>query len=117
MTDKDESDRKERRTLPSSYQQRRAAGEVALTERHGRLTELMVFGLDAPVERFPNIAWGQPLSLEEAADALGIRRRNARQIYATPGFRKMLTAKIADLRASAHPRTSANDSQHDRHCE
>ena len=53
MIDEDEDETKERSTLPSPYKQRRAAGEVALTERHGRLAELMVFGLDAPDDRLP----------------------------------------------------------------
>jgi hypothetical protein len=108
MTDEDEGDSKERRTLPSSYKRRRAAGEVALTERHGRLAELMVFGLDAPDDRLPEVPAGQPLSLEDAATALGLRRRNARQIFETPAFRKMLTAKIADLRVGAYPRMIRN---------
>jgi hypothetical protein len=99
---------REPRNLPSLYKQRRAAGEIALTERHGRLAELVVFGLDALDDRLPEVAVGQPLSLEDAAAALGLRRRNARQIFETPAFRKMLTGKIADLRASAHPRMIRN---------
>ena len=51
---------------------------------------------------------GQPLSLEDAATALGLRRRNARQIFETPAFRKMLNAKIVDLRVGAHPRMIRN---------
>jgi hypothetical protein len=108
MTDEDVDEIREPRNLPSPYKQRRAAGEIALTERHGRLAELMVFGLDTPDDRLPEVAVGQPLSLEDAATALGQRRRNARQIFETPVFRKMLTAKIADLRASAHPRMIRN---------
>ena len=50
------------------------------------------------------VAVGQPLSLEEAAEVLNLRRRNARQIFATPAFRKLLTAAIADLRSGAHAR-------------
>ena len=68
----------------------------------------MVFGLDALDDRLPEVAVGQPLSLEDAAAALGLRRRNARQIFETPAFRKMLTAKIADLRVGAHPRMIRN---------
>jgi hypothetical protein len=75
------------------------------SEIEGRL---MVFGLDALDDRLPEVAVGQPLSLEDAAAALGLRRRNARQIFETPAFRKMLTAKIADLRVGAHPRMIRN---------
>jgi hypothetical protein len=108
MTDQDDDETKRRRTLPSLHKQRRAAGEVALTERDGRLAEIMVFGLDSPDDRLPDVAVGQPLSLEDAATALGLRRRNARQIFETPAFRKILTAKIADLRVGAHPRMIRN---------
>ncbi len=68
----------------------------------------MVFGLDAVNDCLPEVAAGQPLSLEDAATALGLRRRNARQIFETPAFRKMLTAKIVDLRVGAHPRMIRN---------
>jgi hypothetical protein len=107
MTDEADDETRKRR-LPSLHKQRRAAGEVALTERDGRLAEIMVFGLDALDDRLPEVAVGQPLSLEDAATALGLRRRNARQIFATPAFRKMLNEKIVELRTSAHPRMIRN---------
>ena len=94
--------------MPTAYKQRRAAGEVALTERDDRLADVMVYGLDAPDDRLPEVTVGRPLSLEEAATALGLRRRNARQIFATPAFRRMLNEKIIALRTSAHPRMIRN---------
>jgi len=90
--------------LPSEYKRRRAAGEIALGERHKRLAELMVLGLDAPADRLPSVEPGLPLSLEDAADVLGLKRRNARQIFGLPAFRKLLTSAIADLRMGAHAR-------------
>jgi hypothetical protein len=107
MTDEDKDETRQR-NLPTSYKQRRAAGEVALTERHERLAEIMVFGLDAPDDRLPEVAVGQPLTLEEAAVALSLKRRNARQIFGLPAFRKMLNEKIVELRTSAHPRMIRN---------
>jgi hypothetical protein len=108
MTDEDEDEAQRRRTLPTPYKQRRAAGEVALTDCDDRLADVMVYGLDAPDDRLPEATVGRPLSLEEAATALGLRRRNARQIFATPAFRKMLNEKIIALRTSAHPRMIRN---------
>jgi hypothetical protein len=55
MTDEDDDETRER-SVPSLHKQRRAAGEVALTERDGRMAEIMVFGLDAPSNRLPEVA-------------------------------------------------------------
>ena len=87
--------------LPSGYKQKRAAGEVALGERHRRLAELMVFGLDRLDSRLPGKPIGQPLSLDDAAVALGLRRRNARQILASPGWQKIYAELLADVRTGA----------------
>jgi hypothetical protein len=45
---------------------------------------------------------GVPLSLDQAADVVGIRRRNARNLSKTPIFAKALAKANADLRNGAH---------------
>jgi hypothetical protein len=50
----------------------------------------------------------EPLSLEQAAAALDIRRRNARQIFATTAFRRLYAASIADVRSGVHARMVHN---------
>jgi hypothetical protein len=44
------------------------------------------------------IARGTPLSLEHAADLVGIRRRNARQLFQAPLIQRTLAAKLQALR-------------------
>ena len=40
----------------------------------------------------------EPLTLEQAADLAGIRRRNARRLSATPFFQKRMAEAVRDLR-------------------
>jgi hypothetical protein len=103
MTDDAENEDKPR-TLPSPYKRRRAAGELELGERHKQLAELMTFGLDRLNSTLPNRLIGQPLSLDDAAAVLGLRRRNARQILASPGWQKIYAALLADVRTGAKAR-------------
>ena len=88
MTD-DAANEDKLRTLPSEYKRRREAGDVELGERHKQLAELMTFGLEDIDNRFPDKPIGQPLCLDDAAAVLGLRRRNARQILASPGWQKI----------------------------
>jgi hypothetical protein len=92
------------RTLPSEYKRRREAGDVALGERHKQLAELMTFGLEELDNKFPDKPIGQPLSLDDAATVLGLRRRNARQILASPGWQKIYAQLLADVRTGAKAR-------------
>jgi hypothetical protein len=88
----------------TAYKQRRAAGDVAFGERHKRLAELMMFGLDGPSLRLPGVNPGRPLSLEEAARALGVKLRNARQIFRTPGFQALYAELRNEVRTGATAR-------------
>ena len=88
MTYEDESDSKERRTLPSSYKQRRAAGEVALTERHGRLAELMVFGLDSPDDRLSEAAGGAAVKPRGRGHGPGSKAAQCATDFRDAGFQE-----------------------------
>jgi hypothetical protein len=103
MTDDAENEDKPR-TLPSPYKRRRAAGELELGERHKQLAELMTFGLEGLDNKVPDKPIGQPLSLDDAAAVLGLRRRNARQILASPGWQKIYAQLLADVRTGAKAR-------------
>src|SRR5271166_5272797 len=96
MTDNAENEDKPR-TLPSEYKRRREAGDVELGARHKQLAEDMD-------SRFPDKPIGQPLCLDEAAAVLGLRRRNARQILASPGRQKIYAQLLADMRTGAKAR-------------
>jgi hypothetical protein len=101
----DEADNEDKpRTLASPYKRRRAVGEVELGERHKQLAELMTFGLEGLASRLPDKPIGQPLSVDEAAAVLGLRRRNARQILASPGWQKIYAELLADVRTGAKAR-------------
>jgi hypothetical protein len=86
------------RASPTSYKQRRAAGAVELTPAHTRLAEYMVFGTNHARAKRLGFRIDEPLTLEQASDVLGMRRRNARQIFRLPAFRSLLASLIADLR-------------------
>lgn len=45
---------------------------------------------------------GQPLTLVQAADLVGVRRRNARRLAQTPIFQRALAKAAAELRSGEH---------------
>jgi hypothetical protein len=88
----------------SAYEQARANGKVALTEQHENMCELMIYGTDSARAKRLGVPLNEPLKLEQAADALDIRRRNARQIFEAPGFRALYARKLGELRDSGRAR-------------
>jgi hypothetical protein len=68
------------------------------------LAEPMTFGLEGLDSRFPDKPIGQPLSLDDAAAVLGLRRHNARQILASPDWQKIYAQLLADVRTGAKAR-------------
>ena len=92
----------------TAYKQRRAAGEVELGPVAQLLCEYMVHGTAHSRAARLGLPTNEPLSLEQAAAVLDIRRRNARQIFATPAFRRLYAASIADVRSGAHARMVHN---------
>jgi hypothetical protein len=88
----------------TAYKQRRAAGEVELGPVATLLCEYMVHGTSHPRAERLGLPPNEPLSLEQAAAVLDIRRRTARQIFATMPFRRLYAASIADVRSGAHAR-------------
>lgn len=77
-------------------------GPAQLTAKHALLIEYMVFGSPIPGhhERF-GIEPGTPLSLAQACDAVGMKRRTARTLLASPIGSKAMTTALAALRNGA----------------
>jgi hypothetical protein len=100
----DSDDETDARRSSSRYKQLRAIGQVELGARHRLLAELIVFGTDHRRTERLGLPLNEPLTLEQAAAVLNIKRRNARQIFSLPAFQKMLTQAIGDLRSGARPR-------------
>ena len=90
------------------YKLRRAAGEAELRPVSRLLAEYMVVGTNHPRAKRLDLPIGEPLSLEQAAAVLDIKRRNARQIFRLTQFRKLFASMIADLRSGAHARMVRN---------
>lgn len=86
------------------YKQRRAAGEVELTPRDRLLVEYLTVGTAHPRARRLGFKLNEPLSLEQAAAVLDMRRRNCRQVFRLPAFQALLASAIADLRTGAKAR-------------
>jgi hypothetical protein len=82
----------------SLYKLRRASGEVDLAARHRLLAEYMVHGTEHQRARRLGLPLNVPLTLEQAAVVLDIRRRNARQISRMPEFQGLMASLSADLR-------------------
>jgi hypothetical protein len=91
-------------TGKTPYKQRRAAGEIGLTARNKLMVEYMTVGSDHVRVRRLGFPINEPLSLVQAAEALSIRRRNARQIFALPLFQAELARQLGDLRSGAKAR-------------
>ncbi|SDQ99376.1 hypothetical protein SAMN05519103_00337 [Rhizobiales bacterium GAS113] len=71
----------------------------ALTARMRLMIEFMVHGCPHQWhEAKTGIAKGTPLSLAQAADAVGIRRRNARDLFGQSLFQKELNRSLQALR-------------------
>jgi hypothetical protein len=68
------------------YKSRRAAGLVELSPRDKLLCEYMTVGTSHARAVRLGLPQNEPLSLEQAAAVLDLRRRNARQIFASPQF-------------------------------
>jgi len=75
-----------------------------LTPKHRAIIVLLVHGLDRPHAAFPNLAVGQPLTANECADVLGLRRKYVRRLLNEAVFRTELNAAAHALRASAVPK-------------
>jgi hypothetical protein len=77
---------------------------LVLDSRAKLLCEYMVFGapstLANALERMGKRP-GEPLSVEQAGDLVGLRRRNARWIFKQPLFQKAFAAEIEGLRSGA----------------
>lgn len=78
---------------------------VELDARQLLLVEYVVHGCSKPrlVEPF-GLKPGVPLPIEQAADVVGIKRRNARRLAATPIFQRAMAKAVSDLRTGAHAR-------------
>ncbi|MFO1136038.1 MAG: hypothetical protein U1E30_12745 [Rhodoblastus sp.] len=77
---------------------------TVLDSRALLLCEYMVFGapstLAGALERMGKQP-GEPLSVEQAGDLVGLRRRNARWIFKQPLFQKAFATEIEGLRSGA----------------
>jgi hypothetical protein len=82
----------------SPYKVRRSNGEVDLAARRRLLAEYMVHGTEHQRARRLGLPLNVPLTLEQAAAVLDIRRRNARQISRMPDFQRLMASLNADLR-------------------
>jgi hypothetical protein len=92
----------------SSYKQRREAGLTELSQLHVSLCEMMVYGTDSSKAKYLKKPINEPLSLEDAADVLGIRRRNARQVFGTPKFQALYAKLVGAMRSGAHAKMVRN---------
>jgi hypothetical protein len=89
-----------RRAL-SDHKQRREAGEVELSARDKLLAEYMTLGTDHARAKRLGYPVNSPLSLDQASEILGIRKRNARQIFQSPKFRALYAELLASIRDGA----------------
>jgi hypothetical protein len=92
------------RALSPDYKARRAAGLVELSPRDKQLAEYMTVGTSHARAVRLGFLQNEPLSLEQAAAVLDMRRRNARQVFASPQFQKLYAKSIADMRSGQHAR-------------
>ena len=76
----------------------------ALTDQHLAVIELMTYGLDEGAMGF---SAGVPLTLIQAADCVGVRRRQAREIGQTPVFIAELNRQMKGRQQSERPRNLA----------
>jgi hypothetical protein len=76
---------------------RKPTALAVLTEQHKKIIELMVYGFEVDTNGFEA---GAPLTMIEAADCMGVRRRNARQLAIEVVFIKELNKKVIGRRKS-----------------
>jgi len=76
-----------------------------LTDEHKQVIELMVYGLDegGTIED-EHIPAHQPLTLRQAARAVGVSMRHSREVHETPLFQTELNRAIAARRNSERPK-------------
>jgi hypothetical protein len=72
-----------------------------LTDQHRRIIELMTFGLDQPDGDLPA---NKPLTLVQASDLVGCRRRQAREIAQTDVFIEELNKQVRARQLAERPR-------------
>jgi hypothetical protein len=85
----------------TAYKKRRAAGEVELTPRHRLLAEYLTLGTSHARAKRLGFPIDQPLTLEQAAAVLDLRRRNARQVTRTPEFQRLMAQMVGELKSGA----------------
>jgi hypothetical protein len=86
----------------TAYKQRRAAGEVELSPLHVSLCEMMVYGTDSAKAARLGTPLNEPLPLATAAELLGMRKRNARQVFRLPQFQRLYAQLVGAMRTAAH---------------
>ncbi len=88
----------------TAYKRRRESGEVELAPRHLLLVEYMVFGTEHARAKRLGYPLKEPLTLEQAAGVLDIRRRNARQVTRIPAFQRLMAQLTGELRSGGRAR-------------
>lgn len=78
-----------------------------LDDRGLKMVEAMTFGVDEAEAAALGVAPYQPLPLEKAADASGLKRRNARWLYTQPVFLSAYSKALANVRSSHKARAVA----------
>jgi hypothetical protein len=86
----------------TAYKQRRASGEVDRSPIHVRLCETMVYGTDSAKAKHLGWPINEPLTLEDAAELLGMRKRNARQVFRLPAFQRLYAQMVGAMRSAGH---------------
>jgi hypothetical protein len=79
----------------------------ALDDRGLKMVEAMTFGVDEAEAAELGVAPYQPLSLEKAADASDLKRRNARWLFTQPVFLSAYSKALASVRSSHKARAVA----------
>lgn len=108
-----------------SARRKPAGGPKELTAKHRLLVQYLTFGVDHPdllqrlsreertydpetgeikISRVP-VKPGQPLSVDEAAELIGLRKRNARELLTLPIVQKALAVAAQQLRTGEHARS------------
>lgn len=90
-----------------SYKARRASPDFELGVRHEEFAKLMAHGSDnARVKRL-GLPQNEPLTVEQAAQVVGLRIKNAREITRTPAFQKLMLSLVAAVRTGELARSVA----------
>jgi hypothetical protein len=78
-----------------------------LDDRGLKMVEAMTFGVDEAEAAELGVAPYTPLPIEKAADASGLKRRNARWLYTQPVFLSAYSKALANVRSSHKARAVA----------